>query len=349
MAPDRARQWWRRGRGLLGRALGHGGAYQARIERERHHFDGCVDVHALPAIFHYWSNRYLRPKLEAFGFSHPDAFFALYAARCIRATDGPARLASLGSGNGDMEIRLAQALLADGCADFRIECIDVSEPMLARTVAAAAEAGVAERIVPRCLDVNRFALDGRYDAVIANQSLHHFLALEHIFDAVHRSLAPHGRFIVSDMIGRNGHLRWPEAHAIVDEFWEELPAAYRYHMQLRRHEPRFLDWDCSTDGFEGVRAQDILSLLVERFDFDLFVGFANVIDPFVDRGFGHHFGVDREWDRGFIDRVHARDEQEILARRITPTHIFAVMTAGAGEHHFADGLAPREAVRDPSR
>ncbi len=30
---------------------------------------------------------------------------------------------------------------------------------------------------------------------------------------------PHGRFIVSDMIGRNGHMRWPEALAIVQEFW----------------------------------------------------------------------------------------------------------------------------------
>ena len=25
----------------------------------------------MPAIFHYWSNTYLRPKIEALGFSHP--------------------------------------------------------------------------------------------------------------------------------------------------------------------------------------------------------------------------------------------------------------------------------------
>ena len=35
-------------------------------------------VHALPDIFHYWSNRYLAPKLETFGASHPEAFFLKY-------------------------------------------------------------------------------------------------------------------------------------------------------------------------------------------------------------------------------------------------------------------------------
>ncbi len=32
----------------------------------------------LPRIFHYWSNKYLRPMLEEFGVSNPDQFFAKY-------------------------------------------------------------------------------------------------------------------------------------------------------------------------------------------------------------------------------------------------------------------------------
>jgi len=283
-----ARAWWRRGRAMFARAFG--GSYRARLGRELKHFDGCLDVHALPPIFHYWSNRYLRPKLEALGFAHPDAFFALHAGRCLTAAGaGPARIASLGAGNGEMEVRLAQALEAAGHDDFVIECIDVSAAMLDRASKAAGEAGVARRIVTRREDANRLALAGKYDAVLANQSLHHLEALEKIFDGVARALAPHGRFIVSDMIGRNGHLRWPEARAIVEEFWSELPDTYRYHRQLRRHEPKFLDWDCSIDGFEGIRAQDILPLLTTRFGFESFLGFANVIDPFIDRGFGGHF------------------------------------------------------------
>ena len=59
-----------------------GDAYQQRIAAERENFDACEEVHALPPIYHYWSNRYLRPRLEMFGVSHPDAFFAKYLADC---------------------------------------------------------------------------------------------------------------------------------------------------------------------------------------------------------------------------------------------------------------------------
>jgi hypothetical protein len=55
-------------------------SYHERIDAERQNFDACAEVHALPPIFHYWSNRYLRPRLEAVGASDPDAFFTKYVA-----------------------------------------------------------------------------------------------------------------------------------------------------------------------------------------------------------------------------------------------------------------------------
>jgi hypothetical protein len=48
-------------------------------------------------------------------------------------------------------------------------------------------------------------------------------------------------------------------------------------------------------------------------------------DPFVDRSFGHNFDVDDEWDRAFIDEVHARDEAGFAQGTLTPTHMFAVL------------------------
>jgi SAM-dependent methyltransferase len=340
----RAAAWMRRHWTRIAGARGYG----ARLAAEHKHFASCENVHELPAIFHYWSNRYLRPMLEPLGFGHPDAFFARYASSCLGEPGSPGgRIASIGSGNGDMEVRLAKALRASGHDGFTIECLDINAQMLARGAALARAEGVERHVVGKRIDVNRDRLTGPYDAILANQSLHHIVGLERLFDGVAGSLAPHGRFVVSDMIGRNGHQRWPEARAIVDEFWDELPDAYRFHRQLRRHERRFLDWDCATSGFEGIRSQDILPLCVERFGFDLFVGFANVVDPFVDRGFGHNFDATAEWDRAFIDRVHERDERAILARAITPTHMFAVMTAGTGAGAYSRGLAPREAIRRP--
>ena len=109
-----------------------------------------------------------------------------------------------------------------------------------------------------------------------------------------------------------------------------------------------MDWDHSVAGFEGVRAQDVLPLVVRRFRFELFLPFANLIDPFIDRAFGYNFDPAKDWDRNFIDRVHARDEQEILAGRIKPTHMFAVMRLSKPSRvSFWRGLTPEACVRQP--
>jgi len=212
-----------------------------------------------------------------------------------------------------------------GIERFSIECLDITTPMLDRGRALVASMDLSCHFRFTCGDFNLWQPQESYDVVMANQSLHHVTDLEHLFEAIRTAIGEGGIFITSDMIGRNGHQRWPEALAIVREFWRELPEGYRYNRQLRRHEPEFLDWDCAVEGFEGVRAQDILPLLVQRFGFDLFYAYGNVIDPFIDRGFGPHFDPDRASDREFIDRVHARDEAEILAGNITPTHMIAAM------------------------
>jgi SAM-dependent methyltransferase len=321
--------------------------YAARLRREQAYYADRAQVHDLPAIFHYWSNRYLRPKLETFGFSHPDGLFALHIGRALKArSSGGGVVASIGAGNCDTEVRLAQALVAQGCDGFELECIDVNPRMLERGAADAKAAGVERLMRFTQADFNHWTPARRYDAIVANQSLHHVLALEHLLDAIRDALTPAGRFVTSDMIGRNGHQRWPEARAIVDEFWAELPAPYRRNLQLGRHEETFLDWDCAGDGFEGIRAQEVLPLLIERFAFDLFIAFGNVIDPFIDRSFGHHFDPGKAWDREFIDRVHARDEREIEAGTITPTHLMAVMHAGDGGTPLTLGrLTPERCVR----
>ncbi len=326
-------------------------AYAERIAAETSIFADQVEVHDLPPIFHYWSNRWLRPAIEAHGFSNPDQFFAVHLERACEdaaAAGTPrARIASLGCGNCDTEVRVATLLVERGLRDFTIDCVDINPAMLERGRALAADAGVSDHIRACLGDFNSWQPRGHYDAVVANQSLHHVVNLEGLFTAIEASLAAHGRFITSDMIGRNGHMRWPEAMDIVNEFWRELPERYRWNNQLRRHEERHQYWDCSNAGFEGIRAQDILPLLVDRFAFEFFFAYGNVIDPFIDRGFGPNFDADAEWDRDFIDRVHARDEAEMLAGRITPTHMMAVLRnrRWAGAHAYRPGLAPERCVR----
>ena len=300
--------------------------YQARAAREAEFFSDYVNVHDLPDIFHYWSNKFLRPDLEAFGYSHPEDFYAKAMLEQARKTGRPLRVISLGSGNCDAEVRIAKALIDGGLSDFRLDCLDLTPAMLARGKSLAEENGLEKNLGFVQGDFNRWrAADGAYDVVLANQSLHHVSDLEHLYDAISAAIGNDGIFVTCDIIGRNGHQRWPEALAIVLEFWDELPARYHYNAQLKRQEHVYPDWDCSTEGFEGIRAQDVLPLAIEKFGFKFFLAFANVTSPFVDRTYGHNFSLENPWDVAFIDRLHARDDAEILAGRIKPTTMLAIM------------------------
>jgi len=322
-------------------------AYEAKLAVETQIYKDVPDIHILPPIFHYWSDKYLRPMLEEYEINNFDHFFAKYFMESAKACDDdkPAFI-SIGAGNCETEVRVAKLIRDNGHTDFVIECLEMNPSMLQRGREMAEREGVSQNLDFNQADFNKWKSTKRYTGVMANQSLHHVLNLEGLFDEIKESLKPLGYFITHDMIGRNGHQRWPEALKEVHRFWKELPPEYRYNRQLNRHEELYDNWDCSIEGFEGVRAQDILPLLLERFDFHLFIGFANVVDVFIDRGFGHNFNADQEWDRAFVDQLHAFDEQALKAGLFTPTHMVAVMTTQpCSQHLYSRGLSPEWSVR----
>ncbi len=325
-------------------------AYADRVRAETTFFGGCRDVHELPAIYHYWSDKFLRPKLERFGFSHPEAVFSHYLSEGYVASKHAQRVfLSVGSGLGDTEVRLAEELVRRGHRDFTIECLELNDELLERGQALAASAGVAAHIVALREDFNEWTPRRVYDGILANSSLHHVLNLEGLIAGIRSGLSPTGHFITCDTIGRNGHMRWPEALSIVHEYWRELPRDYTYNHLLKRYENPYDNWDCSAEAFEGIRAQDILPLLVDNFHFDFFVPFGNVIDPFIDRAFGHNFNPTNSWDVAFIDRVHARDEAEMVRGAIKPTHIVAAMSNVRRSASLMDErFTPEFCVRSPT-
>jgi SAM-dependent methyltransferase len=323
--------------------------YAARVKSEEALFSDNLDVHNLPEIFHYWSNKYLRPKINAFGFDGVDDFYEKQLIAVMgRVRSGTYRFISLGAGNCDAEVRIVQSLRKQGYENFVIECLDLNKEMLQRGRHLVQEKGCSEHIVPISGDFNHWRPRQPYHAVMANQSLHHVYNLEGLFDAIHEAIKPvQGALITSDVIGRNGHQRWPEALTVIEEIWDDLSDCYKYNHQLKRLEKKFVNWDCSTESFEGIRAQDILPLLVERFHFELFLPFANIIAPFIDRSFGHNFDANAESDRRLIDSIHARDEQEIFRGVTKPTQMFAVLVTEPCQTRCIEGLSPRQSVRHP--
>lgn len=328
-------------------------AYELRTLVERANFSGIGVVHNLPQIHHYWSNKFLKPKCEQLGFSGTDEFYLTFIkdALCRGKASGQSKIISAGSGNGDLEVRLASRLLEDGFRDFQIECLDMDPARLERCMAHAQAAKVNEYVLTVRGDFNKWTPERSqtYQCIIANQALHHVLDLEHLFDSIQRAMTASGLFLSSDMIGRNGHQRWPEARAILEEYWATLPRSKKYNRHLNRVENEYKDWDCSVFGFEGIRAQDVLPLLVDRFGFEVFLGFGGVIDPFIDRAFGPNFDVENPEDRHMIDRIATRNDAELQRGTLKPTQMYAVMCLDkSAAVRCWNSLTPPRAIRPPA-
>jgi SAM-dependent methyltransferase len=325
--------------------------YQKKMKQELEIYVGQVNVHDLPDIFHYWSNKYLLPMLIEAGFNSIDEFFStnLLVAK-NRTGSVVANFISVGSGNCDLEVSVAKKFVNAGFYDFIFECLEINPVMIERGKEIAKENGVLSNMRFVNDDFNTWVAGKKYDGVMANQSLHHVTSLEHLFDQINKGLHANGSFVISDIIGRNGHLRWPESLTIVNKFWKELPISYRFNLQLNRFEENeYENWDCSKEGFEGIRAQDILPLVLERFQCEKSIGYGSAIDVFVDRNFGHNFDPESEWDKGFIDRVHEEDEAGIISGKLTPTHFLGVFVK---ELHckpdYSKDIDPVLFVRNPT-
>lgn len=322
--------------------------YLQKIQQELSIYEKQVKVHDLPEIYHYWSNKFLAQIFQEAGVKSIEGFFVdnLLEAK-KRTRSSPAHFVSIGSGNCDLEINIAKLLVSVGCQDFIFECVEINPVMLERGKVLARENGLSANMKFIEADFNSWRASKQYDAVMANQSLHHVTDLEYLYDQIKIGLQDKGSFVISDMVGRNGHQRWPESLEIVNRFWKEMPASYKFNALLKRHEEQYENWDCSKEGFEGIRAQDVLPLLVQRFECEKFIGFGSAIDIFVDRCFGHNFNPNSEWDRDFIERVHAEDEALLKNRKLTPTHMLAVFVKNLYvPPFFSRGLDPISSIRN---
>ena len=139
-------------------------------------------------------------------------------------------------------------------------------------------------------------------------------------------------FVISDMIGRNGHQRWPEAKRLAGRLFSKLPSVLgaaprdfimrsdpppsptrtplaRSHVDLRRRRcdlAEYPDFDYSKCGgepspaFEGVRSQDILPLLRTHFVFEKLVAFGGIAFEFVNHRLGQNFDRDKPGHKEFL-------------------------------------------------
>lgn len=325
--------------------------YDERVQQQIEQYKSVEKMHAgLSPMFSYWQEKHFAWKLrDVMGYKN---FIDFYARELIQGAkdSGFGRFISFGSGDAAVEVQLAGYMIKQGFTDFELECLELSEFQKERADRNIAEAGLTGKV--RCVlgDFNKWTGEkDSYSGVMAHHALHHVLDLEHLFDSIKLAMHDRGRFVTCDVMGRNGHMKWPEALEVIERLWLTLPEAKRYHHILKRIDHQYVNWDCSKQGFEGIRCQDILPLLVERFDFPVFLGFGCLVDPFTSRGFGWNFDVNDSCDTAFIDLVEHLNETLIDVGHIKPTRMFASMTKYAVENpkHYKHWTA-QFSVRDPS-
>jgi len=303
--------------------------YSKRVAQQLKQYATVEELHRLPAIRDYWFHKFIIPRVRDV-FYHGEArqgnFYANFFEGILRnKQEGLVKLLSLGPGDCKHEIIIAKELKARGFSNFQLECLELSTSLLHSGMHMAEEAGVSGLMVFSQGDVNEWSPRQDYDAVMAHHALHHFVELEAIFSKIIQCIGTHGIFLTCDVIGRNGHQLWPEALEIVESLWQTLPLEKRFHNRLKKRCDKFLNHDCSTEGFEGVRAQDILPLLVEKFSFEYFLGYGGLTDPFVGRAFGENFKPDSADDRTLIDGVQLMNDTLCDVGHIKPTRMMGIL------------------------
>ena len=322
--------------------------YQARLSAQKQQYNVGEEIHDLPPIFHYWSNKYLRPKLEAvFDVSTVCDFYAKPFLELSRNNHNSLRFVSIGSGDCTYEVELCKCLLGRNLTNFVVICTEVNPRLISQARERIQQEWIGQWLQVDYFDVNCENLDLPVDGFMAHHSLHDVVELERLFAMMDHCLLPYGRFLTQDMIGRNGHMRWPESLAFINALWGVIGDPKKFNHQFKVQHDDFVNFDCSKEGFEGIRAQDILPLLSSNFSFGGFIGTGGLIEVFIDRGYGPNYSAGDRQDLEFVEFVAELNDRLIELGMIKPTIMFAEMGKKGAfvEPKLYKGITPNFCIR----
>ena len=331
-----------------------GKQYDDMVQKELEIYKNNKNVSAdLPDIFHYWSNKFLKDMYSIIDSKIHDtkSFYSYYIEKLSHKET--VYIASFGCGNCNVEIDIAKYLLKDGVSNFEFHCIDINIDMLNRGRENCEKNNLLDKFKFIKSDIKTWESSMNYDIFITEAALHHFVDLEILFFKINKYLNDDGYFLINDSIGKNGHARWKETLNIVNMLWDTLSEAKKYNHQFNRIINPYLNWDCTCPNtpsfnFEGIRAQDILPLLIQNFNFESAIWWGGLIEVFIDRGYGHNYLKTNLQDTSFIDNIHYLNELCIELNLIKPTQIIAAVqkkSVNVDKTIFYKGWTPEKCVR----
>lgn len=102
----------------------------------------------------------------------------------------------------------------------------------------------------------------KWDIIMCVSALHHVVELEKVIKFCYLSLYAEGEFwSLGESIGRNGNRLWPEARDKANAVFQRLPEKYRMNSHSAQVDALLPDNDYSVGCFEGIRSEDIESVI----------------------------------------------------------------------------------------
>jgi SAM-dependent methyltransferase len=198
----------------------------------------------------------VRRYLHRISTGNPDCDWLTY----VRAHHLPPvvpRTLVVGCGSGWLERALAKK---EGFAEI-VAC-DVAADTVDRARRQAEAAGLSA-LQYRIVDLERDPLpQGPFDAIVANDVLHHISRLEEVYARIHEALAPGGRFVFNEYVGPN-RFQYSDARMdLINHYFRLFPDRLRMDpvagglvWKRRRIDEAKL---VAEDPTEAVRSEDVL-------------------------------------------------------------------------------------------
>jgi GT2 family glycosyltransferase/SAM-dependent methyltransferase len=172
---------------------------------------------------------------------------------------------SLGSGSGAVVVDALHLGIVD-----HMEGVDISPAAVAVAQARAAAADLNGRALFRAANINELPLQGPYDLILFEQSLHHIDALDRVLDRCRDALAPDGLFVINEYVGPDRFQWSDEVERLMNALLERLPERLRrdpttgaIKRAMRRADPAEV---IAVDPSEAIHSSAILAACADRFE-----------------------------------------------------------------------------------
>ncbi len=244
----------------------------------------------------------------------------LYILDYVNKNPVDTKIVSLGCGTGDWEIELIEK----APKKIRMELLEINEDVLKYAVDYAVKNNLKLSTIIQ--DANKLKLEkDSYDFIIVRSSLHHFLKLEHIFTEINNALTTNGKFLViGEVIGKNGHLLYDETRREVEKIMQILPEKFRYNHNDKKTQSKYPSIDYAKDSFEGIRCEEIYSLLQKYLKPEEQVVFDTITTLLLDFRFGPNYDLANEFDNAVLNFIVQMDQYYLKNKILKPVALWGI-------------------------